>query len=691
MRISIAWLKEFLEEDVPASRVVDGLNRIGLMVESQAELDGDILLEVETYSNRPDTLGHMGMAREVATALGVKLKRQDWPLVEMSLRTAEVVDVQVRDEDLCPRYCGLVVKGVKVGPSPGWLRQRIEAMGLKSINNVVDVTNYVLFATAQPIHAFDLDRIGGKKVIVRRARQGERLLCLDGSDLPLQPSMLVIADEARPIALAGVIGGMDSAVTEATRDIFIESACFDPVSIRQTRKTAGLQTDASYRFERGADITFAPEAARMAASLLAQFAGQATKELVDIYPEPRKKRELILRHRRVTDLLGVEVEEGFIQKTLEALEFGVESKQPGIWRVRVPFWRVDIDREVDLIEEVARFFGYDNIPAAVPPLKVVEPIVDRKREKLARLRPVLFHQGFTEVINFSFSDPEKEGILRTGYEPLEIRNPISVRASRLRTTLLGGLLETLAWNKNRGREAVHIFEIGNIYYRMEEKPWESLTLALLSSGPLGEPSWAGESEEAGFFHLKGTCEALMAYLRFEPFFFSPEDHPLFEPGLSLALAYREEKVGYLGLVRRAILDAFEVRGQVFGAEVDLERLFSKQPQPFTFSPVGKFPAIVRDLSLIVPRSVSYEALKRTMERSSVSILEEFRLVDLYQGEPVPPDKISLSFRLVFRHPQRTLQAEEVDKAEQQILNHLKRAHQAQLREGGKIDNRTRKN
>ena len=691
MRISIAWIKEYLETDVPASEIINALNRIGLMVENREERDDDIILDVETYANRPDTLGHLGMAREVAAALGLRLKARDWPLLETPVNTAEVVDVQVQDGTLCPRYCGLVVKGVKVGPSPVWLRQKIEAMGLNSINNVVDVTNYVIFATSQPIHAFDLEKIAGCRIIIRRARKGERLLCLDGTDLELLPEMLVIADEAKPEALAGIIGGQESAVTEETKDVFIESACFDPVSIRQTRKAAGLQTDASYRFERGADISFPPQAALMAASLLAQFGGKATREMVDIYPAPRKKKEVVLRHRRANDLLGVEVSESFISQTLQDLEFGLDIQQAGVWRVKVPTFRVDIDREADLIEEIARFCGYENIPAVLAPLKVVEPITDKKREKLTKLRPLLLHHGFNEVINFSFSDPDKEKLLGTGLEPVEIRNPISLRASLLRTSLLGGLLETLVWNTNRGLEAVHIFEIGNIYYREDQECVESLTLGLLCKGPLSEPHWKAQGEEADFFHLKGACEALLKQLRYEPFSFAVEDHPLFEPGRSLALAYKEEKIGFLGVVRRTLLEAFTVKEDVYAAELDLERLFNKQPRAFAFTPVARFPAITRDISLLVPRHVSYQDLEKTIEKVSLSILEEFELVDLYSGESIPPDKVSLSFRFIFRHGQRTLLAEEVDKAEQQILNQLWRTHQVQLREGGKIDNRTRKN
>jgi phenylalanyl-tRNA synthetase beta chain len=691
MRISVAWIKEFLEADVPPSGIIDALNRIGLTVENREERDGDIILDVETYANRPDTLGHLGMAREAAAALSLRLKAKDWPLLETSVNTAGVVDVLVQDEALCPRYCGFVVKGVKVGASPVWLRQKIEAMGLNTINNVVDVTNYVLFATSQPIHAFDLEKIARSRIIIRRARKGERLLCLDGTDLELLPEMLVIADEAKPVALAGVIGGQESAVTEETKDVFIESACFDPVSVRQTRKAAGFQTDASYRFERGADISFLPQAALMAASLLTQFGGKATRGIVDIYPAPRKKKEIVLRHRRLNDLLGVEVSESFISQTLQDLEFGVDLQQAGVWRVKVPTFRVDIDREADLIEEIARFFGYENIPSVLAPLKVVEPITDKKREKLTKLRPLLFHHGFNEVINFSFSDPDKEKLLGTGLEPVEIRNPISSRASLLRTSLLGGLLETLVWNRNRGLEAVRIFEVGNIYYRDDQGCAESLTLGLLGKGPLTGHHWKAQSEEADFFYLKGACEALFVELRYEPFFFTVEDHPLFEPGCSLALAYKEEKIGFLGLVRRTLLEAFAVKGDVCAVELDLERLFSKQAKAFAFTPVARFPAVTRDISLLVPRHVSYQDLKKTIEKISLSILEEFELVDLYSGESIPQDKTSLSFRFVFRHGQRTLLAEEVDKAEQQILNQLRRTHQVQLREGGKIDNRTRKN
>jgi phenylalanyl-tRNA synthetase beta chain len=679
MKISIDWLKEYLDADIPDSAVVETLERIGLMTESREEKEGDVILDIETYSNRPDTLGHLGIARELAAALGVGLKQASWPLGELSSATSGGADVQIWDEDLCPRYCGLVVKGVRVGPSPAWLRRRIEAMGLNPVNNVVDVTNYVLFATSQPIHAFDLAKLGGGRIIIRRAKKGEKLLCLDGSDLALETEMLAIADAARPVALAGVIGGQESAVSEKTTDIFIESACFDPVSIRKTRKAAGIQTDASYRFERGADIAYPPQAARMAASLLTQFGGQAAGALVDIYPQPRKKKEVILRHRRIADLLGVAVDEGFVKKTLEGLEFGVEVQQPGIWRIKVPTFRVDIDREADLIEEIARFYGYDNIPSALPPLKIVPPVAAKDEDRLSKLSSLLLHRGFNEVINFSFSDPEKEAALDSGLQPVEIRNPVSSKASLLRTALLGGLMETAAWNTNRGIDIIRIFEVGNVFCRAEPECRESLSLGILCLGSVEEPHWREKGRKADFLHLKGVCEAALTQLRYEPFFFEADDHPFFEQGRCLALVYKEQKVGRLGRVRKKIQDHFGLRQDVYSAEFDLELLFGKQPRAFIYSPVPKFPAVIRDISLLVPDGILYQDVRRAVEKLSIPILEEFRLVDRYAGRSIVEGKVSLSFRFIYRHLQRTLLAEEVDKAEKQIMNHLWRAIGAQLR------------
>jgi phenylalanyl-tRNA synthetase beta chain len=681
MKISRDWLREYVAVDMPLPELVDRLTMIGLVPETVEERDGDAVLDLETYANRPDTLGHLGVAREVGAMLGLPLLEKAWPLAELDQATAGIADVQIVAEPLCHRYCGLVVRGVKVGPSPDWLRRRLEAVGLKPINNVVDISNYVCFATAQPIHTFDFGRIGGGRIVVRKAKKGETLVDLDGRTLTLGPDMLVIADESRPVALAGVIGGQASGITESTSDVFIESANFEPASIRRTAKKLGLQTDASYRFERGADIGFAPRAALMAASLLCQMGGQASRGLIDRFHRPPKPRTVRLRLRRVAEILGVEVPESFVVDVLGRLGFAVEAAAKHSWRVAVPTFRVDIDQEADLIEEVARFYGYDRIPAEFTPVGSFDLAVNRKRERLARVRETLLGQGLDEVINWSFADPEREKAAAAGREAVAVENPISLRASVLRTTLLPGLLENAAWNLNRGLDGVHIFELGNVFSWMDEKHCEELHLGILSAGLLPGANWAERPAETNVFLVKGAVEALAEALRFEPVAFEERDHPSFEPGRALALLYKGQEVGRLGELRPDFAAAVSVDRKVYAAEVDLAALFEKQPRPFEIAPVPKFPGVTRDLSFLLDVAVPYREVARAVDKLNLPLLEGYDLLDRFGGPSIPPGKVSLTVRFRFRHPQRTLVAEEVDRVEQEIAGQLRSALNIQPREG----------
>lgn len=682
MKISQDWIREYVAVDLPRQELVDKLTMIGWVPETVEEKDGDLVLDLETYANRPDTLGHLGVAREIGALLGLPLLERDWPVAELEEDTSCVADVQIVAEALCPRYCGLVVRGVPVGPSPDWMRRRLEAMGLRPINSVVDVSNYVLFATGQPLHTFDFGRIGGGRIIVRKAKRGETLVDLDGRTLELTPEMLVIADESRPVALAGIIGGQASGITGSTRDVFIESACFDPVGIRKTAKKLGLSTDASYRFERGSDIGFAPQAARMAASLLTQMGGRASRGLIDRYPKPPKPRTVRLRLRRVTELLGVDVPEDFIIDVLGRLGFRLDSAGHHAWRVQVPTFRIDVSREADLVEEVARFYGYDRIPSQVTPVDSFPLLANRSRERMARIRGTLLGQGFDEVINWSFADPEREAAAAGGRTAVAIQNPISNRASVMRTTLLPGLLENAAWNLNRGLEGVHVFEAGNVYYWADdENHCESLHLGLLSTGLLPGAGLSAAAAETDFFAVKGAVEAVLEDLRFDPAVFEERDHPSFEPGRALAVLYKGQEVGHLGLLRSAFTSGAAVERPVFAAEIDLSALFEKTPRPFAYAPVPKFPGVVRDLSFLLDRAVAYGEVARVLDRLDQPLLEGVELVDRFAGPPVPEGRVSLTIRLRFRHSQRTLVAGEVDRAEQEIIGHLKAALDIQLREG----------
>lgn len=685
MKVSLNWIRDYVDVELPVSRIIETLDGIGLLTDSWEETDDDIILDIETYANRPDTLGQMGIARELAVAFGLPLKDQDYPLTELEEKASDLVDVQIWDDDLCPRYCGMVVREVKVGPSPDWLAKRIQAMGLHPINNVVDITNYVLFATAQPIHAFDLAKISGRKVIIRRANKSEKLLSLEGKDVELLPDMLVIADEKAPIALAGVIGGEDSAVSDETRDVFIESAYFDPVSVRKTGKATGIQTDASYRFERGADISFAPKAARMAASLLSRFGGKACWGIIDIYPKPRKEKTVMLRSHRTTSLLGIDVESRFIEKTLVDLGFQAVSEQEGIWQVKVPHFRIDIEREADLIEEIARFFGYEKIPVQLPPLRTLELVIDKKKEKINISRQLLFHYGFDEVVNFSFMDPERAEKFASGLNPIRIRNPISSKAALLRTTLIGGLLDTVSWNINRGAEGVYVYEIGNIFYNENDNFREHLMLSLVMTGIRSERHWREKDIKDDFFYLKGACESLMTRLHYGPFFFHEMSHPFFQKGSCLALRFKGETIGFLGLLRKSVIEEYAVREKVWAAELNLSLLFEKQAQAFRFAPAAKYPSANRDVSFIGDKTISFEEIRKVMEKLRLPYLEKFSLYDRYSGPSIPQDKVSLSFRFVFRHPKRTLQTDEVDTLQEKLINTLRSRFNFQLREGGKID------
>ncbi len=682
MKISIDWLKDYVDVDLSASQLIERLNSIGLLVDEWEEDGEDTILELETYANRPDTLGHLGVARELAAALGIALKKTEGEIEEIEEPVSDHFDIQVLDEDLCSRYCGMLLTGIKVGPSPEWLQQRMRSMGLKPINNVVDVTNFVLFATAQPIHAFDVAKLEGRKIVVRRAKRGEHLITLEGEDVSLSQDMLVIADEKKPVALAGIIGGQESAVTEATTDVLIESAYFDPVSVRQTWKKAGVQTDASYRFERGADLSFPPVAARLAASLLTQMGGRAYQGMLDIFPKSRRLRTVVLRLHRIEELLGVEVAEDFVVRTLTSLDFGVAPQQPGIWQVTVPSFRVDIEREADLIEEIARFFGYENIPSQLPPMETSDLVFDKKRDLEDNLRSLIFHYGFDEVVNYSFFDPAKQDLFRLDSQPVAIRNPISSRAALLRPTLLDGLLQTVAWNRNRGAQGVHVFELGKVFSRNDNNNREQQKLGVVTWGIREIFHWQGHTEKTDFFLLKGVCESLMRHQGYESIVFKNQSHVFFQTDHALAIYIKGAHVGVLGQVKPETCAEYDIKEPVWAVEIDLDVLFDIQTQAFHFTPVIKFPSMIRDVSFLVDQGVHYEEIKQAIVRLNLEHLETFELYDRYTGSGVPKGKVSLSIRFTFRHPQKTLLAEEADTLLQMILKALRSGFEFQLREGG---------
>ena len=685
MKIIVDWLKDYIDLDVPMSCLVDDLDRIGLMVSGRSENEYGTVLEIEPPPNRPDVLGHLGVARELAAIHGLSLKGNNGTLTEADVPVDHLVDVQIWDDEMCPRYCAVVIRDIEVGPSPDWLQIRLRALGLNPVNNIVDVTQYVLFATAQPLHAFDFDRISGSKIIVRKAKKGEKIRILDGGELSLTPDCLVIADDEKPAALAGIIGGQNASVTGNTRNVMIESAVFHPFPIRTAGREFGIQTEAAFRFERGVDVSFAPKAASIAASLLTQMGGTAAKGMIDIYPKPVKKRTVVLRRHRIKELLATDVKEDFIEKTLSRLGFELSLRQQGGWQVNVPTYRVDIEREVDLIEEVARFHGYDKIPSTLPPLSGLEPVFSPRRRLLEHMRRSLFHSGFDEVVNGAFSSEERESPNHPKQKVIEILNPISARSSVLKTTLLNGLLENAEWNLNRGAQGISLFEIGKVYFWEDDQAKEQQSLGLVISGLQGIRNWRVRPECADFFHLKGVCEDILFHLRYEPISFLKRDHPRYEKDFSLAVLVKGEEIGILGRLNQSLCESFSLREEIWGAELNLTTLLAKQPQPFNLEPVVKYPSVIRDVSLLGSENIDFQEIKEAVERLSLPFLKSFDLYDRFSGKRIPSGKMSFSFRFVFAHPQRTLLTEEVDGFLAKIVKTFKSTFNFQMREGGGID------
>jgi phenylalanyl-tRNA synthetase beta chain len=680
MKVSINWLRELVELDCTNEEIIEKLNNVGLMVEDITKEENDLILDIETYPNRPDTLGHIGIARELSVCFKKPLKELDFPINWINEPVENFVEITIKDEELCPRYVGMVVRNIKIGESPDWLRKRLEHLGFRPINNVVDITNYVLLLTGHPIHAFDLERIEGRKVFIRKALPGEKILTLEEKIEALSPEMLVIADSKKPIAIAGVIGGEESGIKNETKNILIESAYFDPISIRKTSKKLGLITEASYRFERGADIESPPRAAHIAVSLLSSLGGKVAKGMIDEYPNPRKQKSIVFRIKRAENIIGISLEKNFIEEIFNYLGCEINKTNPNVWQIQIPSHRIDLEREIDLIEEIARFYGYEKIPSQLPLLKITENPFNAKRERIDQIRRLLTSFGFDEVINYSFTDPEKDNLFKNEKNPVRLRNPITVLSSQMRTSLLGGLLQNIIWNFNRGAEGINIFEIGKVYEWMNEEPKEQLSLAIAGTGIFRGRHWKEGEKQTDFFILKGTVEALLEKLKFLPFSFEKENCDYFEDELSLSINVKGEKIGYIGLIKGNIRETFEIEEEVYAAEINLESLLNKSLPPVKFKAFSKFPSIIRDLSFTIDKKIPYKEIEKEIEKIAPPILKKFELYDYYKGSSIPPDKVSMTIRFIYSHAGKTLSAEEVQVVHNRILEDLGSKFNIKLRE-----------
>jgi phenylalanyl-tRNA synthetase beta chain len=687
VRLVYPWLLDFVRipDDAEAAAREIGLRGF----EVAAVEDGrQPVIDFEITANRPDCLSHIGLAREASAIWGVPLQMPDM-VMPTPLRHAvggpgghDELEIVVEDVELCPRYCAEVFE-VRVGESPEWLRDRLEAAGVRPINNIVDVTNYVMLELGQPMHAFDLEKIRGRQIIVRRAKPGEPLRTLDGVDRALAPDMLVIADTERVLAVGGVMGGHDSEISATTTRIALESAYFQPASVRRTSKRLGLKTEASSRFERGGDVNAPPAGIARAAALFEKIgAGRPLGAIVDRYPSARRPLQLRLRASRIARVLGQEVPAADVPRILTPLGFlvaeGRDAAEPG-WHITVPTFRVDVTREVDLIEEVGRHYGFDRLPMTFPVLDAPQPPPDPRIVRDRLIRQVLTGAGFSESMTFAFIERQAaRPFCDTGAEPAAIANPLSEKFAVLRPSLLPGLIDSAAHNRRRGRKDVQLFENGSRYL----PGGEGRATALAWCGAASPAHWSAAARAVDFFDVKGAVELICTGFGLTSTEFVPVDRSYLVRGRAAEVRADNAPIGVLGLLTPSIAEARGLTAgeEIYVAELDTDALGAvAATHALRAESLPRFPSIVRDLSILVDEALPAATVRGTIRSAAPSTLASIVEFDRYQGKGVPDGRVSLSLRLTFRSPDRTLTDDEAQDAMERIVETLRATHGAERR------------
>jgi len=672
-----------LSDDHAGLMILPREARVGTPVD---ELLGfpDTILEVNVTPNRPDALSHVGIARELSAITGVPVRI---PAAQPAGKGELPARVDVEDTQRCPRYVARVIEGVHVGPSPLWVQERLRACGVRPISNVVDATNLALLELGHPLHGFDLDKLAGRRIVVRRAREGEPLTTLDGKERKLSADDLVIADGEKPVALAGVMGGQTSEVGDKTTRVLLESAMFEPAGIRRTSRRHALHTEASHRFERGMDEHGADRAADRCAELIVQLAGgRLLPGAIDVYPSPREPAKVLVRPARVSAVLGVPVGDAEVDRWLRALQ--LVPMGDGRWSV--PSWRQDLTREIDCIEEIARLRGYDTIPVKLHPAGVGETAAISPQWRVTQqARAALSAHGFDEALNYSFL-AEKDLAAVSPQTPLRVANPLTTEQGAMRTTLLAGLLRNLGYNLARGVRDLKLYELGRVYlpeadarHPSGELAWpahEPRRLGLALTGSRRAKGWSGGGDAADFYDLKGAVEDVLEAMGIAEARFQPGAHSALHPASSSALLVRGQPAGNLGQVHPRVAGHFEVPQETFVAELDWEVLLEHSLAVKRLRGVPKFPAVARDLAFVVEASVPAERLLEEIRGAdSAKLLEHVTLFDVYRGPPVPEGRKSVAFGLSLRAADRTLTDAEADALCASIRDRLKARVGAEIR------------
>jgi phenylalanyl-tRNA synthetase beta chain len=640
----------------------------------------DTILEIGLTPNRADCLSVRGIAREIAAKLSTIIKDPGHEVVASHTPIEELVSVKIEDPALCPRYTARFIADCKIGPSPGWLVSRLKAVGMRSINNVVDVTNYVLMEFGHPLHAFDFDLLAERKIVVRRASEGEVCKTLDGQESQLKSSDLTIRDGNKVVALAGIMGGENSEINDNTSNILLESAYFNPLAIRRTSKRLGIHTESSHRFERGADINVLIKALDRAASLIAELAGgKVAKGVIDVYPNKIEPSKINFRVEKANQILGIKYSPEEVQQLFHNLGFTSQHKDPGILQVSVPTFRVDLEREIDLIEEVARLNGYDKIPATMPRVHVFSDRPSRHQRLEKRLRELLVAQGLSEVINYSFIAPSSlDRILLSADDyrraNVKIMNPLNEEQSIMRTTLLPGLLETAAKNFSFRQLNQQIFEMRRVYLPQADKelPEEPLYIAALLSGSRNPESWNQHKDKVDFFDAKGIIENICETLNISDISFKNKDiESFYHPGKACTLYRNGLALGSLGELHPEIQDNYGLEQNVLFFEINFEKLISIGTEAITVQAPSRFPDTFRDIAMVVNDETEAGTVLETIKNTKLKEMEGIELFDQYKGANIPSGQKSLAFRIRYRSYEKTLTDDEVNIMHQRVIENLR--------------------
>ena len=695
MLISYEWLKELVEISAAPEEVSKTLTMIGLEIEGETSVQGDTVFEVNVTPNRPDCLSSIGIARELSAAFKTPLKL---PLHE--IKNGQPVpdfSVEILDTDLCNRYTGRVITGVKISDSPEWMKSRLEKCGIRSINNVVDITNYVLLEFGHPLHAFDADTLTGKKIIVGtpdsfnnlrgtgNAESSTKFKTLDGVEREIPGGSLLIWDAERPVAVAGVMGGANTEVTEKTRNIFLESAYFEPSSIRKTSKRLGLSSESSYRFERGTDIEFLEKAVDRAALLIKEIAGGTVHKIIDEYPVKYVSEPVTAKCEKINKLLGISATNAEIFEILGLLGIPAENKGD-TFIVYPPAHRRDIKRDSDIAEEIARIYGYNNIPITNPQSSLSSGRLNQRRINLNKVRDAIRKCGFTEVINFSFMSvsaldmieiPDSDRRRKT----IALSNPLNQDECLLRTSLVPALIGNLKYNLDRGMKDIRIFEMARIFEDIGNSlPLEELRLGGILYKEKAPSLW--KEDARGFYIAKGALESLFEELMISGYSFSPSSEPFLHGGQSADIHISNNRIGYVGVMGPEIVEKLDLKKQkpeIVLFELNLDLLLSLTPDSIQYVSIPKFPAVERDIALTVDEALPSARIKEIINSYPSELIEEVSVFDYFKGGNIPQGKKSLAFNIIYRSKERTLTDEEIEGLHSSLVGYIAEKTGGELR------------